>query len=479
MFFFNLKILQKMKHKLKVFNTLSKKKEIFIPIDCENNFVKMYVCGMTVYDFCHIGHARVLVVFDMIRRWLIANNYKVFYVRNITDIDDKIIKRAAENNESIQSLTQRFISAMHEDSQKLGVLPPDIEPKATENIAEMLEMIAKLEQNGLAYQNQNSKDVNFAVRKFPNYGKLSGKSIDDLRAGERVNVNNDKNDPLDFVLWKAAKDGEPAWDSKWGKGRPGWHIECSAMSCKFLGNHFDIHGGGQDLQFPHHENEIAQSQGANHSDLFVNYWLHNGFVRVDNQKMSKSLGNFFTIREVLEKYHPEVLRFFILRSHYRGPLNYSDQHLNDAKNSLETLYFTLRDVPAVQQCQLNWNDDDAIKFQNAMNEDFDTSTAMAVLFDIAARARKNQDGNLSAKLKTLANIIGLLENSPEQFFSETPKQNQAKTSSEEFILQKISERAEAKKDKNFALADAIRNELLNDYSVILDDTKDGTKWRFK
>ncbi len=461
-----------MEHKLKVFNTLSKKKEIFIPIDTENNTVKMYVCGMTVYDFCHIGHARVLVVFDMIRRWLIANNYKVFYVRNITDIDDKIIKRAAENNETIQNLTQRFIQAMHEDSQKLGVLPPDLEPKATENIAEMLEMIAKLEQNGLAYQNENSKDVNFAVRKFPNYGKLSGKSLDDLRAGERVNVNNDKNDPLDFVLWKAAKDGEPFWKSKWGNGRPGWHIECSAMSCKFLGNHFDIHGGGQDLQFPHHENEIAQSQGANHSDLFVNYWLHNGFVRVDNVKMAKSLGNFFTIREVLEKYHPEVLRFFILRSHYRGPLNYSDQHLNDAKNSLETLYFTLRDVPPTNW-DLDWQDSDAEKFQAAMNEDFDTPQALAVLFEIAARARKNQDGKLSAKLKSLANLLGLLELSAEQFFA-----NKSEIS-EEFILQKISERAEAKKVKNFALADAIRNELLNNYSIILDDSKDGTKWRFK
>ena len=306
----------------------------------------MYVCGMTVYDYCHLGHARVMVVFDMVYRWLKASGYDVTYVRNITDIDDKIIKRAAENKESIHALTQRFIDAMHEDADALGVQRPDHEPRATQYVPQMLEMIAQLEKNGLAYQAADG-DVNYAVRKFAGYGKLSGKSLEDLRAGERVEVAEGKNDPLDFVLWKHAKDSEAdevKWDSPWGKGRPGWHIECSAMGSELLGKHFDIHGGGADLQFPHHENEIAQSEGA-HQCQFVNYWMHNGFVRVDNEKMSKSLGNFFTIREVLKKYDAEVVRFFILRAHYRSPLNYSDAHLDDAKGALTRLYTALKSAP--------------------------------------------------------------------------------------------------------------------------------------
>ena len=330
---------------LKIYNTLARDKQEFKPIT--PNSVRMYVCGMTVYDYCHLGHARVMVVFDMVYRWLKASGYDVNYVRNITDIDDKIIKRAAENKESIHALTQRFIDAMHEDADALGVQRPDHEPRATQYIPQMLEMVAQLEKNGLAYLAADG-DVNYAVRKFEGYGKLSGKSLEDLRAGERVDVAENKNDPLDFVLWKHAKDGETdevKWDSKWGNGRPGWHLECSAMASDILGNHFDIHGGGADLQFPHHENEIAQSEGA-HQCQYVNYWMHNGFVRVDNEKMSKSLGNFFTIREVLKKYDAEVVRFFILRAHYRSPLNYSDQHLDDAKGALTRLYTALKSVPS-------------------------------------------------------------------------------------------------------------------------------------
>ena len=361
---------------LKIYNTLAREKQEFVPIIPGK--VGMYVCGMTVYDYCHLGHARVLVVFDMVYRWLQASGYDVSYVRNITDIDDKIIKRAAENGESIHKLTERFINFMHEDAEALGVLRPGHEPRATQYVPEMLEMIAQLEHNGLAYQAPDG-DVNFAVRKFDGYGKLSGKSLEDLRAGERVEVTDSKNDPLDFVLWKHAKDQEAdevKWDSKWGKGRPGWHIECSAMGSKLLGPHFDIHGGGADLQFPHHENEIAQSEGAQLVDgkhgQFVNYWMHNGFVNVDKEKMSKSLGNFFTIREVLKKYDAEVVRFFILRAHYRSPLNYSDKHLDDAEQSLERLYTALRNVSAKGVAKVDWNEPHAQRFKAAMDDDFNT-----------------------------------------------------------------------------------------------------------
>ncbi|MCG6953992.1 MAG: cysteine--tRNA ligase, partial [Betaproteobacteria bacterium] len=370
---------------LKIYNTLSRKSAEFVPL--RPGEARMYVCGMTVYDYCHLGHARVLVVFDMVRRWLRASGYRVFYVRNITDIDDKIIRRAQENGEPIEALTARFIEAMNEDAAALGVEPPDREPRATQYVAQMIDMIARLEQNGLAYRAADG-DVNFAVRRFPHYGRLSGKSLDTLRAGERVEVGAAKQDPLDFVLWKHAKPDEPAWPSPWGAGRPGWHIECSAMSCALLGTHFDIHGGGQDLQFPHHENEIAQSEGANGAP-FVNVWMHNGFVRVDEEKMSKSLGNFFTVRDILERFDPEVVRFFILRAHYRSPLNYSDAHMEDAKGALTRLYTALKDTPA-EAVAVDWSAPTARRFKAAMDDDFGTPEAIAVLFELANEINRGQ-----------------------------------------------------------------------------------------
>ena len=453
---------------LKIYNSLKREKQVFTPI--EPNKVRMYVCGMTVYDYCHLGHARVMVVFDMVYRWLKASDYDVTYVRNITDIDDKIIKRAAENGETIQQLTDRFIGYMHEDADALGVQRPNHEPRATEYVPEMQDIIRQLEANGLAYQATDG-DVNYAVRKFPGYGKLSGKSLDDLRAGERVEVDSAKQDPLDFVLWKHAKPGEPAWESPWGNGRPGWHIECSAMSSKLLGQHFDIHGGGQDLQFPHHENEIAQSEGAN-CCTFVNYWMHNGFVRVDNEKMSKSLGNFFTIREVLGKYDAEVVRFFILRAHYRSPLNYSDAHLDDAKRSLDSLYFTLRDVPPAA-VDIDWGNEFAARFAAALNEDFDSSGAIAVLFELAAEANRQKSGQLSGLLKALAAVIGLLEREPQTYLQAGAG---AGGLDEAAIEQMIADRAAAKKARNFADADRIRDEL-KAAGIVLDDSPQGTTWR--
>ncbi len=453
---------------LKIFNSLKREKQVFEPI--EANKVRMYVCGMTVYDYCHLGHARVMVVFDMVYRWLKARGYEVTYVRNITDIDDKIIRRAAENGESIQQLTDRFIAFMHEDADALGVLRPDHEPRATEYVPQMLDLIGKLEANGLAYRAVDG-DVNYAVRKFPGYGKLSGKSLDDLRAGERVEVDTAKQDPLDFVLWKHAKPGEPAWASPWGDGRPGWHIECSAMSSSLLGKHFDIHGGGQDLQFPHHENEIAQSEGANCCG-YVNYWMHNGFVRVDNEKMSKSLGNFFTIREVLNKFDAEVVRFFILRAHYRSPLNYSDAHLDDAKRSLDGLYFTLRDVPPAA-LTIDWENDFAARFAAALNEDFDSHGAIAVLFELAAEANRQKSGELSGLLKALAGVIGLLEREPQAYLRAGGSADGIDEAAVEAL---IASRAAAKKARDFAEADRIRDEL-KAAGIVLDDSPQGTTWR--
>ncbi|MEN3373648.1 cysteine--tRNA ligase [Dechloromonas sp. ZS-1] len=453
---------------LKIYNSLKREKQAFTPI--EPNKVRMYVCGMTVYDYCHLGHARVMVVFDMVYRWLKASGYDVTYVRNITDIDDKIIKRAAENGETILQLTDRFIAAMHEDADALGVLRPDHEPRATEFVPEMQEIIGKLEANGLAYHAADG-DVNFAVRKFDGYGKLSGKSLDDLRAGERVEVDSAKQDPLDFVLWKSSKPGEPSWPSRWGDGRPGWHIECSAMSSKLLGNHFDIHGGGQDLQFPHHENEIAQSEGAN-CCTFVNYWMHNGFVRVDNEKMSKSLGNFFTIRQVLEEYDPEVVRFFILRAQYRSPLNYSDAHLDDAKRSLDSLYFALRDVPPAA-VTLDWDQPYAARFAAALNEDFDSSGAIAVLFELAAEVNRQKDAQLAGLLKALAGVIGLLERDPVAYLRAGAG---AGGLDEAAIDAMVTARTEAKKARNFAEADRIRDALKAE-GIVLDDSPQGTSWR--
>ncbi|MHB9102718.1 MAG: cysteine--tRNA ligase [Sulfuricella sp.] len=457
---------------LKIYNSLSRSKQDFIPI--EPGKVRMYVCGMTVYDYCHLGHARVMVVFDMINRWLRADGFDVIYVRNITDIDDKIIKRAAENHETIDALTGRFIAAMDEDAAKLGVEKPEYEPRATQYVPGMIAMIQALMDNGLAYV-AKSGDVCYSVHKFPGYGKLSGKSLDDLRAGERVEVAVGKDDPLDFVLWKSAKPGEPQWDSPWGAGRPGWHIECSVMSDALLGEHFDIHGGGADLQFPHHENEIAQSEGV-HGHQHVNYWIHNGFVRVDNEKMSKSLGNFFTIREVLERYDAEVVRFFILRAHYRSPLNYSDQHLDDAKSALTRLYTALKNVsphPSPITHLLDWHDPYAAAFKTAMEDDFNTAEAVAVLFDLANEANKTHDRQQAGMLKALGGVLGLLQREPSEFLQGGAGESGC---TPEQIEQRIAERNAAKQAKDYAAADRIRKELL-DAGIVLEDTPQGTVWR--
>lgn len=460
---------------LKIYNTLAREKQTFIPL--QPGKVRMYVCGMTVYDYCHLGHARVMVVFDMVQRWLRSSGYGVTYVRNITDIDDKIIRRAVENRESISQLTQRFINAMDEDAAALGVQKPDHEPRATGYVPQMLNLIAQLKENGLAYR-AGDGDVNYSVRGFAGYGKLSGKSLDDLRAGERVDLNAGKQDPLDFVLWKASKESEPdevKWDSPWGKGRPGWHIECSAMSCELLGEHFDIHGGGQDLQFPHHENEIAQSEGA-HRKPFVNYWLHNGFVRIDNEKMSKSLGNFFTIREVLKKYDPEVVRFFILRAHYRSPLNYSDAHLDDARQALTRLYTALKDMDTAPFA-LDMAEAHAARFADAMNDDFNTPVAIAVLFDLANEANRSKSPDAPRQLKALANIIGLLGRSPQEFLQGAPLADEGERGAEASIAALIEARKQAKSAKDFAEADRIRAELLG-RGIILEDKPGGaTEWR--
>ena len=452
---------------LQIYNTLTRSKEAFIPLQAGR--VRMYVCGMTVYDLCHLGHARVFVVFDMVTRWLRASGLHVEYVRNITDIDDKIIRRAEANGESPAALTERYINAMHEDERALGVLPPDHEPRATQYVSQMLEMITQLERTGLAYPAPNG-DVYYRVRGFTGYGKLSGKSLDELRAGERVEVDKSKHDPLDFVLWKAAKPGEPAWDSRWGKGRPGWHIECSAMSAELLGPHFDIHGGGQDLQFPHHENEIAQSEGA-HRCTFVNYWMHNGFVRVDNEKMSKSLGNFFTIREILEKYDPEVVRFFILRAHYRSPLNYSDAHLDDARASLTRLYLALRGAHATG-AGVDWDTPYAARFKAAMDDDFNTPGAIAVLFDLAGEVNRGEAA-AAPLLKGLAATLGLLQHDADVFLKGG---GTAPGLAEEEVEALIAARERARKAKNFAESDRIRD-VLSAAGVVLEDGPSGTSWR--
>ena len=466
-----------------LYNTLTRQKEEFVPLNPEN--VRMYVCGMTVYDYCHLGHARVLVVFDMIARWLRQHGYPLTYVRNITDIDDKIIARANENGETIGELTARFIAAMNEDSDALGVLRPDIEPKATEHIGQMIAMIEDLVANGKAYPAPNG-DVYYAVREFAEYGQLSGKSLDDLRAGERVDVDANKRDPLDFVLWKAAKPGEPSWESPWGNGRPGWHIECSAMGGELFGQTFDIHGGGADLQFPHHENEIAQSCGA-HGGLcghdaphaagkrinsHVKYWLHNGFIRVDNEKMSKSLGNFFTIRDVLKKYAPEVVRFFILRAHYRSPLNYSDAHLDDAKNSLARLYNTLGNVQAAEFAVREDANDYTRRFFAVMDDDFNTAEAMSVLFELANEANKTGSAELAGCLKALGGTLGLLQDDPQHFLQSGGEEGGLSADEIEAL---IAQRKTARETKNWAESDRIRD-LLAEHKILLKDGADGTTW---
>ena len=456
---------------LRIYNTLARDKQPFVPL--EPGRVRMYVCGMTVYDYCHLGHARVMVVFDLVTRWLRASGYAVTYVRNITDIDDKIIRRAAENGESIGTLTQRFIDAMDEDATALGVIKPDHEPRATEYVPQMQAIIDRLERSRLAYVASDG-DVNYSVRDFAGYGKLSGKSLEDLRAGERVEVNSGKRDPLDFVLWKRSKEGEPFWESAWGRGRPGWHIECSAMSAALLGETFDIHGGGQDLQFPHHENEIAQSEGAT-GQPFVRYWMHNGFVRVDDEKMSKSLGNFFTVREVLGRYDAEVVRFFIARAHYRSPLNYSDRHLDDARQALARLYTALKGIDA-PQVAIDWQEPRAARFKAAMDDDFNTPEAIAVLFDLAGDLNRSRDPAVAGLLRALGRGLGLLERDPLVFLQSAAGDTPAGALDPAAIEAKIAERAAAKKARDFATADAIRADLLA-AGIVLEDGAGGTLWR--
>ena len=459
---------------LKIYNTLSNQKEKFQPINPKQ--VGIYVCGMTVYDFCHMGHARVLVMFDVITRHLRRNFSNVKYVRNITDIDDKIISRALENNEDIYSLTNRFIDAMHEDEKALGVLSPDIEPRATDSIDEMKDMIESLSNQGLAYQGKNG-DVFYSVRKFKDYGKLSGKNLDDLMAGARVDVESNKEDPLDFVLWKRAKTGEPSWSSPWGDGRPGWHIECSAMSNHFISNHFDIHGGGMDLTFPHHENEIAQSEGANNCK-FVNTWMHVGFVNIDDEKMSKSLNNFFTIRDVLEKYDGETLRYFLISSHYRSPLNFSETNIESAQSALKRLYIALKgyteNTEDKSPIDINYEE----RFNEALNDDFNTPIALSILFEIAKQinieriSNPNKANVLSAMLIKLGNFIGILEYNAEDYLKQGSELSEAE------ISEKIAQREAARNSKDFAMSDQIRDELV-ELGIILEDSANGTTWRRK
>jgi cysteinyl-tRNA synthetase len=429
----------------------------------------MYVCGMTIYDLCHVGHARMMLAFDVVYRWLCTLGYDVTYVRNITDIDDKIIRRAVERGISIRELTDEMIAAMHQDIGALAMARPTHEPRATEHIGAMLDLISRLERKGLAYRAVDG-DVNFAVRKFPQYGRLSGKSLDELRAGERVAVHEGKHDPLDFVLWKAAKAEEPEdarFDGAYGPGRPGWHIECSAMACAVLGEHFDIHGGGMDLQFPHHENEIAQTEGAT-GRPWVNVWMHNGFLNVDNEKMSKSLGNFFTIRDVLKTVDGETLRFFMLRTHYRSPFNFSDTHVEDARHALRRLYTALDAVPA-SDVALDWGHPSAAAFRAAMNDDFNTPGAVAVLFELAAQANRSRSGDSAALLKALGGTLGLLQQEPRAFLQSGSALDEAE------ILRRIEARAAAKKSRDFALADKLRDELAA-AGIVLKDGPQGTTW---
>ena len=462
---------------LEIHNNLTRKKEVFTPIDPTN--VRIYVCGMTVYDMCHIGHARVLVVFDVVYRYLkmVFGEAHVTYIRNITDIDDKIIARANENSESIEQLTGRYIEEMNKDADALGVLHPSQEPRATLHMQQIIDMIQALVANGYAYAAANG-DVYYDVSKFENYGQLSGKNIEDLRAGERIAVDEAKDDPLDFVLWKAAKPDEPSWDSPWGKGRPGWHIECSAMSTHCLGNHFDIHGGGMDLQFPHHENEIAQSEAAT-GEHFANVWMHNGFVRIDEEKMSKSLGNFFTIREVLAKYAPEVLRYFILTSHYRSPLNYSDQHLENAKGALTSLYTALRGINT--DGPVDEKDAYVSRFRAAMDDDFNTSEAQAVLFEVAHEVNKLRESDMAGAekaattLRYLGGILGLLQQDAEDFLRGKGQQT-TEGPSDADIEALIAQRIEARNNKDWAESDRIRDDL-KAQGVILEDGANGTTWR--
>ena len=464
---------------LSIYSTLSKKQEVFEPL--ERGHVKMYVCGVTVYDYCHIGHGRTFVAFDVIRRWMEASGLKVTFVRNVTDVDDKIIRRAHERNVSIDELTEEFTRAMQEDMQALGCLAPTQEPRATQFIPEMLKLVETLETKGLAYQGKDG-DVNYAVRKFATYGRLSGKSLDDLQSGARVDVNEGKRDPLDFVLWKSAKLGEPQWQSKWGAGRPGWHIECSAMSTKILGDTFDIHGGGPDLVFPHHENEIAQSEGAT-GKTFAKVWMHSGPLRVRDkdgheEKMSKSLGNFWTIRDALtdtnkaygEGNGNEVLRFFLARSHYRSPISFSPVLIEEAQKGLVRLYGALEGLE-VEDTAVNWNESFAQRFKQAMDDDFNTAQAIAVLFELASEVNRTKDSQLASQLKALGGVLNILQRDPEVFLKGAS--NDEDVSRIEALVQ---ERTDAKKARNFARADEIRKQLASE-GIELLDTPQGTTWR--
>ena len=467
---------------LKIYNTLTRKKEIFRPI--HNGKIGLYVCGITVYDYCHIGHARVLVAFDAITRFLRSQDWDVNYVRNITDIDDKILNRAAENNEEYTQLTARMIDAMHDDERALAVLEPDSEPRATSHIDDIITMIQNLVDNHYAYRAENG-DVYYRVKRFPNYGKLTNKNLDDLLIGARIEPDEAKEDPRDFALWKAATEDQTGWDAPWGKGRPGWHIECSAMSTSLLGETFDIHGGGPDLPFPHHENEIAQSEAAT-GKTFVHYWMHAGAVRVDDEKMSKSLNNFFTIREVLKKYHPEVVRFFLLSSHYRSPINYSEDNLIEARQGLDRFYQALRDFGDVAPLELAelkqnpWYQ----RFTESMNDDFNTREAFSAMYDLvrelntAVRNEASEASHLAAVLKTLGGVLGLLNADPDQFLQGVGTESQSASAgiSEASIVELIDERDGAKGSKNYARADEIREELLGQ-GVVLEDSRDGTRWR--
>ena len=452
---------------LRIHNSLTRRTEVFEPI--VPGQVGMYVCGMTIYDLCHMGHARMMMAFDVVYRWLLELGYRVTYVRNITDIEDKIIQRALQRGITIRQLTDEMIEAMRRDIGALGILPPTHEPRATEYVGQRLALIGTLEDKGLAYR-ADGGDVNFAVRKFPGYGKLSGKSLDELRAGERVAVLDGKRDPLDFVLWKAAKADEPAdaqWQGPYGAGRPGWHIECSAMSCALLGEHFDIHGGGMDLQFPHHENEIAQSEGAS-GKRFVNVWLHNGFLNVDNEKMSKSLGNFFTIRDVLQRCDGETLRLFMLRTHYRSPFNFSDTHLDDARAALRRLYTALDGIDAPES-PVDWAQPHAAAFRAAMNDDFNTPLALASLFELASELNRTRSPRWAALLKGLGRTLGVLQQVPRHYLQGGAALDAAR------IEAQIAERAAAKKARDFAAADRIRAQLL-EQGVVLQDSASGTTW---
>lgn len=461
---------------MQIYNTLQRKKQDFTPIT--PGVVKMYVCGMTVYDYCHLGHARVLVAFDIISRYLRAIGYDVNYVRNITDIDDKILARAAENGEAYGALTERFIAAMHEDAARLGIEPPTAEPRATAHIADIIAMTEILIAKDYAYQASNG-DVYYRVTSFADYGKLSKKNLEDLISGARIAVEDAKEDPRDFVLWKSAKAGEVSWPSPWGEGRPGWHIECSAMSTCCLGDNFDIHGGGPDLVFPHHENEIAQSEAAT-GKQYANTWMHAGAVRVDNEKMSKSLGNFFTIREILDRYHPEVVRYFLISSHYRSAINYSEDNLHIAKQNLERFYHALKGMEGLCRtplAELPQDDSYVQRFNAAMSDDFNVPEALAVLFDLvrvlnSAQANSDEQAATASLLVSLAGTLGFLHEDPESFL----QSGDADAISAADIELAITARVDAKKEKDFALADQIRDKLLAQ-GVVLEDGRGGTTWR--